>query len=314
MSTITQPTVPVGKLRSGRRLLARFVVGLVTLLLVAYLAISVLAAIILTTPGRAPLNETPAAFNLPFQDLRFPARGGDVQIAGWYIPQPSAGRAVVLVHGKDSSRASEFQGDFIDLAAALHRRGFAVLMIDMRGHGQSGASHLSFGVNEQRDIMGAVDWLEGQGFRPGSVGVLGVSMGAASSILATAADPDIGALVADCGYAEVEPLIRQEWRGASGLPEFFLPSTLMIGRLMFGANIAASRPVDVIDAIAARPVLIVHGAADTLIPVAHAEQLKAADPSAELWVVPGAGHAGSYRADPQAYVERVAGFFDRALK
>lgn len=314
MSTLTQPTAPARELRSARRRLARFALGLAVALLVAYLAISALAATILTTPWRSPLNETPAAFGLAFEDVRFPARGGDVQIAGWYIPRPSAGRALVLVHGKDSSRASEFGGDFVDFAAELRERGFAVLMIDMRGHGQSDDSRYSFGLNEQRDIMGAVDWLKGRGFRPGSVGVLGVSMGAAASILATAADPDIGALVADCAYAEVESIIRREWRGASGLPEFFLPSTLAIGRLMFGADIAASRPVDVIGSIAPRPVLLVHGSADALIPVAHAQQLKAADPSAELWVVPGAGHAGSYGADPQAYVERVAGFFERALK
>jgi dipeptidyl aminopeptidase/acylaminoacyl peptidase len=314
MSTITQPTSPARKLRSARYWMTRFVTGLAVVLLVTYLAISALAASILTTPDRAPLNETPAAFGLAFQDVRFPARGGDVEIAGWYIPSEGSHQAVVMVHGKDGSRATDFYGDFVDFAAALNGRGFAVLMIDMRGHGQSGDARYSFGINEQRDVMGAVDWLKGQGFQPGSIGVLGVSMGAASSILATATDPDIGALVADCGYAEVYSVIQEQWRGASGLPDFFLPSTLMVSRLLLGTDIAASRPVDSIDEIAPRPVLIIHGTADDLIPVAHADQLKAANPDADLWVVPGAAHGGSYREDPQAYVERVAGFFERSLK
>ena len=56
------------------------------------------------------------------------------------------------------------------------------------------------------------------------------------------------------------------------------------------------------------------GAADQLIPIEHAEQLKAAAPAAELWEVPDTQHAGSYLAEPQAYVEKVAEFFERSLK
>jgi len=297
-----------------RRRLTRLALGLAALLLVAYLGIATLAANILTTPRRSFGARTPAALSLAYSDASFPARGGDVAIAGWFIPQPGSHRAVVLVHGKDSSRAAEFAGHFVDLAAALHARGFAVLMIDMRGHGRSGDAHFSFGLNERRDVEGAVDWLKGQGFGPGSIGVLGVSMGAAASIGAAADDADIGALAEDCSYAAIEPIIQKEWRGASGLPELFLPATLLMGRLLFGYDIAAARPVDEIGRIAPRPLLIIHGIADQLIPLAHAEQLRAAAPSAELWEVAGAAHAGAYLADPRAYVERVAGFFERSLK
>src|SRR5439155_23439584 len=184
--------------------------------------------------------ETPATFNLAFQDVRFPARGGDVTIAGWYIPHPARRRAIVLVHGKDGNRYTEFQGRFVDFAAALRQRGFALLMIDMRGHGQSGDTHFSFGINERRDVEGAVDWLKVQGFQPGSIGVLGVSMGSASSIGAAADDPDIGALVEDCSYAAIYPIIQHEWGATSHLPDAFLPSTIAIGRLLFGTDLTAA--------------------------------------------------------------------------
>src|SRR5439155_8049282 len=139
----------------------------------------------------------------------FPARGGDVRIAGWYLPRAGCRRAVVLAHGASVNRWIEFGGGFLHLAVALHARGFSVLMIDMRAHGESEGERVSFGVEERRDIMGAVDWLKGQGFAPGSVGVLGVSMGAAAGIGATADDPDIGALVADCSFASMDALVRR---------------------------------------------------------------------------------------------------------
>ena len=62
-------------------------------------------------------------------------------------------------------------------------------MIDLRGHGQSSPARMSFGLKEHRDILGAVDWLKGRGYRPGHIGVLGQSMGGASTLYAVAAEP-----------------------------------------------------------------------------------------------------------------------------
>ncbi len=221
--------------------------------------------------------------------------------------------ALLLVHGKDVSRATELGGNFVRLAAALNNSGFAVLMIDLRGHGQSGDAHLSFGIDERRDIAGAVDWLKGQGFQARRIGVLGISMGAATAIGAAAEDQDIGAVVADSGYAEIYPVIEQNWRAASGLPSFFLPSTRIMGRLLLGYDLASAQPVAEIGKVAPRPVLIIHNVRDRLIPVNHARRLAAAYPLAETWEVADGEHAQAYFADPQAYTDRVATFFRRSL-
>ncbi len=300
----------VGRLR---RMAISATATLIMLLVTIYLGISTYAASVVTLPQRDAIVDTPADFGARFDEVRFPARGGDVEIAGWYLPQPETSRAVILVHGKDSSRSTEFQGRFSEFAAQLHKRGFAVVMIDLRGHGASGDARFSFGLAERRDILGAVDWLITQGFRPGSIGVLGVSMGAASAIGATAEEPAIGALVADCSYADIRPLMERHWTKASGLPDIFLPSTLFMGRFVLGMDLTTARPVTEIDDIAPRPVLIIHGDADAFTPVEHGRALAAAAPTAEYWEVPGAGHARSYEVDPQRYVERVAGFFAQHL-
>ncbi len=314
MSSTAQTAAVASPRSRARRWLARLALGLIVLVLALYIGISALAASMLTVPRRVVGAATPASLGLVFQDVQFPAQVDAVPISGWYIPRDSSRKAIVLVHGKDSNRANEFGGRFPNLAAALHERGFAILMIDMRGHGQSGDGRYSFGLNEQRDIAGAADWLRSQGFLPGSIGVLGVSMGAASSMFAAANDPDIGALIEDCGYADINPILAHEWSKSSGLPDIFLPSSLFAVRLMYGYNIGAARPVAEVGKIAPRPMLIIHGSADTLVTVAQAEQIKAANPSAELWEVAGAGHAGSYAANPQAYVQRVASFFAQSLK
>jgi pimeloyl-ACP methyl ester carboxylesterase len=302
---------PAAKPRA-RRIGLLIALALAALLLTLYLGISAYAANVVSLPQRDAETTTPGAVGLQFEDVRFPALGGDVQIAGWYIARSNASQAVILVHGKDSSRASEFGGRFVELARALHERGFAVLMIDMRGHGASSDARFAFGLTERRDIIGAADWLQTQGFRPGTIGVLGVSMGAAAAIGATAEDQDIGALVADCSYAEIYPLMERHWTSASGLPNVFLPSTLFAGRFVVGADLTQARPVDEIGRIT-RPVLVIHGTEDRFTPVEHGRQLAAAAPAADYWEVSGAGHAASFVTDPQAYSQRVGDFFARSL-
>lgn len=314
MSSAAPITVPMRADHRRRRVAARLALILLAGLLAVYLGISALAANLLTVPQRALSAQTPAAYGVAYQDVRFPARTDGISIAGWYLPSAGSRKAVVLVHGWNSSRTNEFQGRFPAFAAALQQRGLAVLMIDLRGHGASGDAHFSFGLTERRDLEGAVDWLKGQGFQPGSIGVLGVSMGAAAGIGAAADDTDIGALVEDCSFAEIYPLIEREWANQTPLPAVFLPSTVLMGRIMFGYTIWDARPIDQIGMIAPRPILIIHGGADTFTPPEHGRQLHAAAPDAEYWEVPGAGHAHSYAADPAAYVDRVASFFERSLK
>lgn len=285
------------------------------LCVIGYLTIGAVAADGLTTPKRSLASqENPAKFNLAYQDVQFPARGGDAQIAGWFIPHATDQRVIILVHGKDQSRTEEFYGQFPDLALALHQGGFNILMIDLRGHGQSSDAHFSFGLNERRDVEGAVDWLMLKGFKPGKIGVLGVSLGAASSIGAAADDPRIGALVEDSGFASICPIIQTQWGNASGLPDIFLPSSLFMVRVMYGYDLCASQPVNEIVRIAPRPVLIIHSTSDTLVPVSNAEQLKAAAPFAETWIVTGPEHARSFNSDPAGYSQRVINFFNNGLK
>jgi alpha-beta hydrolase superfamily lysophospholipase len=110
-------------------------------------------------------------------------------------------------------------GTFAELAEALHQAGYAVLRLDLRGHGESGGEkRYTFGVTKRGDVLGAVDWLLGQELAPGSITVLGTSMGGTSATGATAAELAIGALILDGALPDLKPLIQQNSVGESGLP------------------------------------------------------------------------------------------------
>lgn len=291
---------------------------------ITYLTICVVAASLLTVPRRRGVTNSAGVWiyttnpstgaGLVYQDVVFPARGDGTLIRGWYIPVASGERAIIFVHGKDRCRSCEFQGRAMQFLRSIHERGFALLTIDMRGHGASDGDHFSFGLQERRDIHGAVDWLLAQGFEPGKIGLLGVSMGAASSIGAAAEETAIGGLVADSSYADIYPVMQQVLGRQSRLLTLILPTSLAMTRVIIGVNIGAARPVQEIARLTPRSVLLIHGSRDGLIPVADAEQLHTAAPGSQLWIVPGAGHARAYASDPTAYVARVAVFFNAALR
>lgn len=304
---------PRARSRAGRR--AAVALAAVALVAVAgWFAVGWIAADRLTVPERRlDATLTPGSLGADFRDVRLVAADG-VELAGWFLPVEGSDAGVVLVHGRNSSRTREFGGRFPELAATLQANGYQVVMVDLRGHGASGDARFTFGRLERLDVGAAISYLVANGVPAGQVGVLGVSMGAASAIGAVAIDPRVGALWADAGYAEIASVIEAEWPSASGLPMVFWHAARLAHRVRFGFDLAASRPMDELPLVAPRPVQLVHGTGDLLIPYDHALRLRAAAPEADLWTLPDVGHADAYEAAPDEYARRVVEFFDVSLR
>lgn len=295
----------------------------------AYTTLSFYIATKLVYVPQKPIDKTPASLGLQFHDVTFPSREDAIQLRGWFIPgvlahgRLTAQRTIIFVHGTRTNRADPDAG-LLDLSGALARNGFAVLAFDMRGTGESPPAPLSLGYFEQRDVLGAVDFLQsgpipypGLG-RPRIIGGWGVSMGAATLILATARETAIRAIVSDCAYANIIPILEREVPKGSHLPQMFTPGALLAAQAIYGMNFYAVRPVDMVAKIAPRPILFIHGDADDYIPPSNMSALANAARTAphanvQTWLVPGAKHAQSFNDLKQAYVARVVAFYNATL-
>lgn len=139
-----------------------FVIALMIILMfgAVYLGICTYAVLRVTEiPPGPSIEPKPSEFGLAYEDVHFPARNDGLEVAGWFIPKEESQCAVILVHGRYENRASAMSGQFPKLAAALYEAGYAVLMIDLRGHGESAPARFDFGIKAQNDVLGAVDWL-----------------------------------------------------------------------------------------------------------------------------------------------------------
>lgn len=303
------------------------VLGLGAVALLGYGGLSAYIAARLVALPRLPVVGSPAEEGLAYQAVTFRSRGDGLLLRGWFIPgvlpggRLSARRAVLVIHGAGTNRADPGSG-LLSFSAALARHGFAVLAFDLRGSGQSAPAPLSMGAFEQRDVLGAVDYLRVGPLpfprlgRPRAIAGWGISMGAATLLLAAAHEPAIRAIVADSAYADVAPLMGRELP-RYGVPGVFIPGILLAVQLRYGIDIAAIRPVAVAAQLRGRAALFIHGTADDLIPPASTPALVAAarrgGAHVGVWTVPGATHGQAYHVAGAAYVSRVVRFLDMAL-
>ncbi len=331
-SSVMHITQPQGGVKKTDRLLRWIVVALLivsVIVTVAYTALSIYIATQLVYVPQKPLYATPASLGLQFKYVTFPSRVDHVQLKGWYIPgvlpngHLTSQRTIIMVHGKGANRADKSAG-LLNLSGELARHGFAILAFDMRGTGESLPAPLSLGYFEQRDVLGAVDFLRSGPIpypalgRTLIIGGWGVSMGAATLLMATAQEQAIRAVVSDSAYADIIPILEREVPKGGHLPPLFTPGTLFAANILYGIDYYAVRPEDVVANIAPRPILFIHGTSDTYVPPSNMDTLAAAARTAsnanvQTWLVPGAAHAQSFNTEGTVYVDRVVAFYNAAL-
>ena len=292
--------------------------GLVAAIAAAPFALAYRFAVLYRTRAGFPIPRppqiTPADLGLPFEPVD--VQSGDLTLPGWFIPARGGepGPGVALVHGWESARDR-----LLPMAVFLHAAGFHCLAIDIRGHGSNVAETLPISAGEfGSDALAAFQALDA---RPEvTVGaILGHSMGAIGAILAAAEEPRVAAVVSTSAPADPWRLTRQTFRlarlpipDAVAWPLAWLTTRVYLrprGHRM--ARISASQALRTLR----QPILLVHGAADIVVPVSHLERLAAvareSGRNVETFVVAGGQHSWLYEF-PE-YRRAVASFLARTL-
>ncbi|MFN2503250.1 MAG: alpha/beta hydrolase family protein [Acidimicrobiales bacterium] len=230
------------------------------------------------------------------------ARAGPVGAA----PAPG----LVLCHGfpagpGGAAKSGQTYPAFADRIAA--ETGWTVLTFNFRGAGESeGDFSLSGWLN---DLRAAIDVLTEEAVS--GVWLAGSSTGGALAICHAAADDRVRGVA-----ALAAPATFDVW---AAHPHRFLEHAREIGVITdprfpadpeaWGRELAEIRPLDVVAQIPPRPILLMHGTDDDIVPVQDARTLAtAASGEVELRLVQGAGHG--LRHDPRA-VAFLLGWMER---
>jgi len=225
------------------------------------------------------------------EEVSFPSASDALRISGWFFAAGTSTQkapAIVLCHGIWTGRR-----ECLPLALRFRAAGYNVLTFDFRAHGLSDGRFTSVGHHETNDVLGAVEFVKQ---RPevdvSRIGVVGFSMGAAASIQAAARSGDISALVADSAYATFLDAAKYSFRLVTRFPQFpIAPIAMRWAKWMVNVDASQLRPIDVIGQIAPRPVLMVNGTQDMIIPPVLGQALFGAlkEPRRVIWYDGGHG-------------------------
>lgn len=293
------------------RLLGFFAVTLLVALLAIPVGLGALMMWSTTHPG-CPPGSSPAAFDLAYEDVAFTNDQGQT-LNGYFLPgDPAAsnGATVIIAPGLGGARGV---GTVMEDGVILNRAGFNILMFDSRVC--AGGYH-SLGYRETADVRAAYDYLLSRAdVDPQRVTIQGFSAGGATSLFATAQIPELRGVVAKGNYhnfAEIMGLHSSDGSIFESLIRFGADITY---RAITGMDVRVLVPLDVIDEIAPRPILLIYGSVEVGLPGAEQMLERALEfgSDAELYIVEGSAHGGYLIYGGAAYEQRIIAFHRRVL-
>ncbi|MGB5924689.1 MAG: alpha/beta fold hydrolase [Dehalococcoidia bacterium] len=228
------------------------------------------------------------------QEIRLTADG--LELTGeLHVPsQEAAHPALCICHGIPAAPPDPTDKGYTLLAQQFCHAGFITLIFNFRGTGKSEGNLDILGWS--RDLQAALDFLyDLKEIDRNHFCLLGFSGGAAVSVYTAAHDPRVSLVVTCACPADFHSLRQREtpldtiqrFRKIGAIRDTDFPPSIEEWQKGF----ETISPINWIDKIFPRPLLLVHGDADELIPQEHARRLyqKAEEPK-ELKVIPGAKH------------------------
>jgi len=301
------------------------VIGLLTLLAIAFVVLLALFTGVLVYEMRHPPRRTtayalarglsvdPEAVGLAFTEWNVESDGATLPV--WDIAaHGDAPATAVFVHGWGMSR--------IDMLARIGpwpQLVSRIIMVDLRGHGEASAPGANapganapgtsapgmsnLGVGECRDLIALLEALDAD-----PIVLVGFSMGAVIAIETAAMDSPvrdrIAGVVAFGPYDDFHTSLRGRLTVAG------YPSRPLTDLALFILRMTGLRH----QTLAAQaeqlhcPLLVIHGERDRVVPVSHGKRIAAAAPISTLRTVPDGAHLDLHLADEEAVREAVTEF------
>lgn len=221
------------------------------------------------------------------------------------------GKTAVIIHGYTDNAVRMMHIGYM----YSHDLQYNILLPDLRYSGLTEGDAIQMGWLDRKDVLQWTEMVPSLFGDSASIVMHGISMGAATTMMVSGeASEPAACFVEDCGYTSVWDQFSKELKAQFGLPEFPLLYTAdWLCQIRYGWNFQEASALNQVSKCR-KPMLFIHGEKDDYVPTEMVYRLyEAKSQPKELWIVPGAAHAASYRLHPQEYTERVRQFTEKYL-
>lgn len=261
--------------------------------------------------------------NFPFEEYHvnnwkevyFPSRENNIRISGWlfnYFPKKPV---VIVVHGLFPNGKCKPESNLI--ASLLLKNNINVLTIDLRNYGDSSSvsKYENLGLSEYKDVLGAFDFLNQNGFKKYQIGLHGISLGGTSVIFAAKNEPSIKAIWLDSSIAEFKLILKDEV-ARYGLSHDFGPAVSFASKVLTGIDPTKLSPA--FSLTINQNYFFTHGDKDMRVLPHHftffKKYVKENEIKANFWLVKNSYHVDAMFKYPEEYGSRMKFFFENNLK
>ena len=255
-------------------------------------------------PEKGP--RTPELVGLPVEQVEFKTADG-LTLRGWWSKGEAGSPVIIFCHGLNRSRV-----ELLERAGEAHKRGYSTLLFDLRNHGESDRAHTTLGILESQDVEAASQFARMKA--PGQPQFLwGVSMGAATALLAVRDYGGFDGVVSDSAFPSFRETIEHHVRLLFRIPAFPVANMIVwLTGVRMHIDPDSGNVETAVQKFGNVPVLFIAGGADRRMPPGVAKRLYDANqsPLKKLIVVPGAGHGEAFSTNREQYLEAVFSFLE----
>lgn len=248
----------------------------------------------------------------PHEDVYIQSEDGLKLHATWF-PVGDQKKAVICFHGYTSKGMS----DYIGLSDYYLRRGYSMLLVDERAHGESEGTYIGFGCLDRLDAMKWIGWMIDTCGEDVQLLLHGTSMGGATVLMTSGLKlpNQVKGIISDCAFTSAKEVFSHVLRSMYHMPAFpMIQIASLVNKKKAGYGLDdcnAAREVR----NAKVPILLIHGSGDTFVPCSMCEKIYENIASEkQMLIVEGAAHAESYYKDMEAYENALNAFIGGIIK
>lgn len=240
-----------------------------------------------------------------YEDLWMKSYDG-LKLHGLFYRNDSSNTFLLMFNGYRGTARSNFSGSAL-FAMDL---GMNIVLCEQRAHGQSDGHSITFGRKEQYDVCAWIDFIKEKWGNSVKIIIAGISMGAATVLLASdKIDPEIK-IIADCPYSREKDVIQNTMKTMKLPAKLLWPFAYLSALIFSHARLKDDAIVNV--SKSKNKILIIHGTKDTIVPYKMSERVYLANKDhVQYELFEGVEHGLSYLKDTERYKKLVQEFLNK---